>query len=84
MITSLQVSPGQPPNQQADAAGVRYFQEGVSLSDGYFDQILSCDSLIKEDSEPSETGAGYLQFLQVCQSVICKLGINININQLKA
>ena len=68
MITSIQVRPQYNPGQTA--GGLSYFQEGVSvsISDGYFDQILSCDSLIKEDSEPSETGADYLQFLQVSHS----------------
>ena len=65
MITSIQVGLDQLPHQAEGR--MKYFQEGVSvsLSDGYFDQILSCDSLIKEDSEPAETGADYLQFLQV-------------------
>ena len=66
MITSIQVRLQHLPDQPAPG-GLKYFQEGVSvsISDGYFDQILSCDSLIKEDSEPAETGADYLQFLQV-------------------
>ena len=68
MITSIQVRQLQEEPRQA-AGGLKYFQEAVSISDGYFDQILSCDGLIKEDSEPSETGAEYLQFLQVRQSL---------------
>ena len=68
MITSIQVRHQDSP--QPDNRGMKYFQEAVSISDGYFDQILSCDSLIKEDSEPSETGADYLQFLQVRSFVI--------------
>ena len=68
MITSIQVGHLQQEPSHS-AAVLKYFQEGVSISDGYFDQILSCDGLIKEDSEPSETGADYLQFLQVCLAV---------------
>ena len=70
MITSIQVGLHHATDQAA--ARMKYFQEGVSvsLSDGYFDQILSCDSLIKEDSEPAETGADYLQFLQVSQQSV--------------
>ena len=38
--------------------------QGAGGSDGYFDTILASDSLVKEDTEPSETDtADYLHFL---------------------
>ena len=42
-------------------------------TESFFDQILSSDSLVKEDTEPAETESEYLQFLQVMRSLIAMI-----------